>query len=458
MNNSLFKPGIVALAVILITTRPAMAQDNLNAAKPATGHQMGLSLNEALRLSLQNNKQLKLSKAKIDEAAAKHHEAWDNHLPEAKVSASYLRVNNPTVDLKVKLGSGSGGGSAVKVEQAAYAMANVSMPLFSGFRIKYGVESAKYLETAAKLDAENDREDVLENTINAYSNIYKSFKTIQLIRQNLKQQEQRVNDFTNLEQNGLLAHNDLLKAQLAQSNIELSLLDAENNYNIACVNMGLMLGLEEGTVITPDTNAFQSAPDAGSLAQWEATAQKNRKDFAALLSRQQAASSAIKATKGEYYPGIVLTGGYIAADIPNLLTLSNAINGGIGVQYNIGTIWKTGAKMDAAYARLHQLQATQSIIGDQIDLQVNQAYQSYLLSSRKVVVYAKAIEQSNENYRITKNKHDNNLVTTTELLEADIAQLQAVLNYTFAKVDAAVSYTKLQQASGILHDGYQSIK
>ena len=174
------------------------------------------------------------------------------------------------------------------------------------------------------------------------------------------------------------------------------------------------------------------------------------KDFAALTYREKAAATSIKSIKGEYYPGLALTGGYIAADVPNLLTLTNALNVGVGLQYDFGAIWKTGAKIDQAKARLHQLQATEGIISDQIRLEINQSYQNYLLSVRKIDVYAKAVEQSNENYRITKNKFDNNLVTTTDLLEADVAQLQAQLNYTFSKADAVVAYKKLQQTAGVL--------
>ncbi len=459
MNNSICKPGLIAATVLLLSGNAAMAQTTPGA--PQSQHQkVELSLTEALRLSLQNNKQLKLSAAKIEEAKANYHEAWNNHLPDFKVSGSYLRVNSPTVDLKVKLGSGSQGGStsSIKVEQAAYALANVSMPLFSGFRIKYGVESAKFLETAATLDAENDKEDVLQNTISAYSNLYKSYKTIELVKKSLEQQKKRVTDFNNMEENGVMAHNDVLKAQLQESNIELSLLDAQSNYNVTSANMALMLGLPEGSDIVPDSNAFSGTADAGSVAEWETNAIKNRKDIAALASREQAAALGIKSAKGEYYPGVAVTGGYIAADVPKLLTLTNALNIGIGLQYNVGSIWKTGAKIDAANARLHELQATKNILSERIDIQINQAYESYLLSRRKIDVYAKAVEQSTENYRITKNKHDNNLVTTTELLEADIAQLQTMLNYTFSKVDAAVAYNKLKQTAGTLLADYHSIK
>lgn len=420
-----------------------------------------LSLDEAIQLSIKNSKQLKLSKAKADEAVANYHDAWNNHLPDVKVTGAYLRINNPNVDLKVKLGGSSSdtgshaGSSSVKVDQAAYGLVNASLPLFSGFRIKYGVESAKYLEKAAQLDADNDKEDVVQNTINAYSNLYKAKKSVDLVKENLNQQKQRVTDFSNMEKNGLLARNDLLKAQLQQSNIELSLLDAENNLKITDINMDLMLGLPEDTELIPDSTGFQLPGDAGSAIQWEQNALQNRKDMASLSFREKAATSAIKSTKGEYYPGIALTGGYIAADIPNLLTITNAVNIGLGLQYNLGAIWKTGAKVAAAQARLHEVQANEEMLTDDVRIQINQSYENYILSLRKIDVYARAVEQANENYRITKNKYDNSLVTTTDLLEADVAQLQAQLNYTFSKADALVAYKKLQQTAGMLANNYR---
>ena len=50
-----------------------------------------------------------------------------------------------------------------------------------------------------------------------------------MIETNLKSAHQRVVDFSAKEQNGLLARNDLLKAQIQESNIQLSLEDAKKN-------------------------------------------------------------------------------------------------------------------------------------------------------------------------------------------------------------------------------------
>ena len=87
---------------------------------------------------------------------------------------------------------------------------------------------------------------------------------------------------------------------------------------------------------------------------------------------------------------------------------------------------------------------------DNVKLQVNKNYFSLLSSRKKIEVYVKAVEQARENYRIVKNKFDNSLATTTELLEADVAQLQATLSYTLARADAFVAYNKLLQTAGVL--------
>lgn len=438
---------ILALAVVSTTVgmSPALAQK-----------EMKLSLTQAIELSLQNSGKIKIANAKVDEANANVHEATNNRLPDLKASGAYMRLNTPDVNLKIRTGkqtqqTGTDQTSSMpKVDQVAYGMVTATLPLFSGFRIKHGIESARFLEQAARLDAEKDREEVIENAIEAYSNLYKAKRSVELVKENLQRESTRVKDFGNLEQNGLMARNDLLKAQLQQSNVELALLEAENNLKITNINMALMLGLPEGTELLPDSTGMDATPDAGTVANWEQTAMEQRKDKAALAMRIKAANEGIKAVRGEYYPSLALTGGYVGLDVPNFITVPNAFNAGIGLQYNLGALWKTGAKVNVANARMHQIQAMEGILADQVRLEIHHAYQSYLTSLKKIAVYKKSVEQANENYRITKNKYDNNLVTTTELLDADVAQLQAQLNYAFSKSDAMVAYKKLQKTAGIL--------
>jgi outer membrane protein len=447
MNSKSIYARLYALASGILLTfffQTASAQQSV---KP-------LSLNEAISLSIQNSKQLKVSHAKVDQATASLKEANERQLPDVSVSGSYLRLTQPNIDLKLKLGDDNGGtkSESPKVNQAAYGIASVSVPIFAGGLIQSGKESARYLAEAARLDVDKDKEDVIQNTIAAYSNLYKAKAAVALVQENIRQSDERVKEFSNKEKNGLLARNDLLKAELQQSNYQLALMDAENNLKIANLNMDIMLGLPDNTTIQVDSAIFKvdSNVDGRGVAEFEQLAYQNRKDAASLSAREKAANAGIKGAKADYYPSLAVTGGYIAAYVPNVLTITNAVNAGVGLKYNLGSLWKTGSKVAGAKAKLAEVQANEAKVVDNIHLDVYQSYENYLLSHKKMDTYIKAIEQSEENYRITKNKHDNNLATTTDLLDADVANLQSHLNYAYAKADALVAYNKLLQAAGIL--------
>jgi outer membrane protein len=405
-----------------------------------------ISLQQAIDMSIANSNSLKITNAKIIDASTNVQEAKDRQLPSASVTASYLRLAGAKLDLK----NSAAGGNGPKVNQALYALVNVSMPIYAGGKIKYGIESAKYLEEASKLGVENDKEGITFNTIAAYTNLYKASAVVIVLNENLKTAQQRDATFSRLEQNGLLARNDLLKAQLQTSNVELSLLDAENNVTLAKINMAIMLGLPENTNIELDSSFVNAPQNIKPFLEYENLALQTRKDVKIIGIQKKANSVGIKAAKADAYPTIALTGGYINADIPKTLSITNALNIGVGVQYNIANLWKSNTKLALAKSKEIQLTATENMLNDGIRLQVNKDYQNLLLAKKKIEVYEKAIAQATENTRITKNKYDNNLVSITELLEANDASLQTKLVATAAKADAALAYNKLLETTGTL--------
>lgn len=408
-----------------------------------------LGLQEAIDLGIKSSKQLKISQSKIDEATAALQEAMERKLPNASASASYLRLNSANIDLKSSNNNGNAG-SNPNVNQVFYGMVNLSMPIYSGGKIRYGIRSAELLKKAIELDAEINKDEIIQNTIEAFANLFKAGSQVRLIRENLASARQRVKDLTNLEKNGLLARNDLLKAELQASTVELNLLDAENNRDFANLNMNLMLGLPSETLLALDTAGIEKAYDTRVMDDFIRAAMQNRKDKAATELRRQSAQTGVLSAKAEALPSIQLTGGYIAADIPNLLTVTNAVNIGLGVSYNIASLWKNKSKVKQAESRVQQIQYNEELLDDHIRLQVSRDYLTVISNRKKVEVYAKALEQATENERIVKNKFNNSLATTQELLDADVALLQSKLSFTLAKADQFVAYNKLLQSSGIL--------
>lgn len=436
--------AVTVLSLLFIqATQPLLAQETRT-----------ITLKEAIDLSLQNSKQLKLNEAKILAATANIREAEERRLPDASATASYLYLPlKPNIDLKTSSGNGGGSGgsgSTPTVHQVVYGMLNVSVPVYTGGKLKYGIESAEYLAQAVKLDAENDKEAVIMNVTNACITLYKAYQAIELVKENLKTSQGRVNDLSSLEKNGLLARNDLLKAQLQSSNVELSVLDAESNYKIASVTMNILMGIPEQTMLIPDKSGLALPESIKTLDEYEQQALQGRKDIAATGIRKKAAELGVKTAKADYLPSIALTGGYVAADIPKFLTVYNAVNVGVGVKYNLSSLWKTKTKVAQAQVKVQEIQLSADQLTDNIRLQVNQAYQTYLVSVKKIQVLETSVTQATENYRITKNKFDNSLATTTELLDADVALLQAKLSVTNAKADSFLAYNRILMIVGAL--------
>lgn len=406
-----------------------------------------LSLDEAVQLGIQNSKNLKIDAAKIEEATADLLAAKNRQLPDLSVSGSYLYLPlKPNIDLKIP-GVASGG---PEVHQVAYGSANLSVPIYSGGRIKYGIQSAKYLVEASKLSTENDKVAIAYNVAQAYNNLFKANQSIKVLEENLSASQKRDETFLKLENNGVIARNDRLKANLQTSNIELQLLEARNNYNIANINMDLLLGLPDATEIEVDQQYIDEADDVKPVDFYLNEARENRKDLQALDQQRKAAELGTRSAKAENLPSIAFTGGYVAADIPKFLTIYNAVNVGVGVSYNLSNLWKENSSLKQSKAREMQLSATNELLNDNIKLDVNREFQNTDYSKKRIAVFEKAAVQANENYRITKNKYDNGLATMTELLDADAAQISANVGVINAKADAALAYRKLLQTTGTL--------
>ncbi|MCH5720329.1 TolC family protein [Niabella hibiscisoli] len=99
-----------------------------------------------------------------------------------------------------------------------------------------------------------------------------------------------------------------MKAQLQTSDIELQLLEAENNYNIANMNMNLLLGLPEQTILEVDSSFVNMQVDIKTFSDYQQQALQNRKDVQALGFQQRAAELSTKSAKAENLPTLALTG------------------------------------------------------------------------------------------------------------------------------------------------------
>lgn len=414
-----------------------------------------MSLKEAVNTAWKNSNAAKISAEKVTTAERELNVTKNKQYPDFDISGQYKYLTNPNVDIKFDTSSNpsENGGDEENSETTAtphpnhlmVGQANLSVPVFSGFKLKNAIKAEENQYKAAQFSAKSDKENLALQTVKAYVALYKSRKMVDLVKQNLKNAEQRVTDFSNMEKNGLLARNDLLKAELQKSNVKLSLAKAKKNVRILNYRLTVFLKLPKNTTIATDSLSFGLMP-VNPLA----TQDISRPDIEALRYQKKAADTRIKMKKGDYYPSIALTGGYLALDLQNTLTVTNALNFGVGVSYNLADIFKNKSDVKLAKSQAQEIQYRLDEAQDQVDIAIKNAREEYTLSVQNYQVYKKSKNQAAENYRIVKDKYDNGLVDTNDLLEADVQQLQSKIDLANAKANITQKYYELKEAQGKL--------
>lgn len=433
----------------------------LGFAEVAAQEKKPLTLNDAISLAVTQSNEAGLADTKAQTSKYELETVKNNRYPSLKISGQYQRLTEANINSKISMGGSEpaegGATSSPKVNQLILGQASLFMPLFSGFKLKNSVKASENRYQAELLNAKNTKEQLAMNTIILYVNLYKAQQSVKLIQENLKSSQQRVKDFTAMEENGLIARNDLLKSQLQSSNVELSLEDAKKN--VATINYQLvnLLKLPEGTQILPDEAVFSKLGFSEATLN-ESDALSSRSDLGALQWMQKASEANIKAAEGNYYPSVALLGGYVAFDLKNVLEVNNAINFGVGVSYDLSSIFKNGKDVKLAKSQASETKQSADILTDRIKVEVHDAQENYALSLKQYKVYQEAVVQASENFRIVKDKYDNGLSDTNDLLEADVQELQAKLNEAFSKADIAQSYYELLNVSGKLTDSFNITK
>ena len=414
-----------------------------------------LTLDEAIHLAWKNSNEVSLANTKVNTKKYELQSTKNSQYPDLKISGQYQRLAKASIDLKLNKSNASE--PLPVVDQLMIGQVNASVPVFAGFKIQNSIKAYENLYQAETAAASQTKEEVAMKVINHYADLYKAQKTLELLKENQKRAQQRATDFDDLEKNGIIPRNDLLKSQLQVSKIQLSIDEAAKNLNIVNFYLVTLLKLPAGTKLVINESDFANF-QMDNIPTNEEPALQNRKDLEAVRFQEKAGQANVKIARSSYYPSIAIIGGYTALDLKNVITVQNAMNIGVGVSYDLSAILKNGTMVRIAESRVLEVQNSQAMLTDYIKLEVQNAIEDYDLALKQNVVYAQAVEQSSENYRIIKDKYDNGLSDTNDLLEADVEQLGSKINKALAKANIIQKYYELLSVTGQLSQSFNLSK
>lgn len=335
--------------------------------------------------------------------------------------------------------------------------------LYAGGAINNSIKLSEMGQRMAELDVERNRQEVRFYIAGQYLDMLKTLNTVKVVEQNITLTEQLLAEMRARVSQGTALKNDITRYELQLETLKLQLRRLTDTQTILNHNLCLTLNLPEGTEIHPTTNPLTQAPQPSKGGAKEGAANSSRSgDWGGVSPILKQAALAVdiaekktQLAKAQFLPKLALVAedhlcGPVTIEIPALNKNFNYWFLGIGVQYNLSSLYK--GKHDLRRARLEYSEATDklALAHEETNKAVNAATVELTTAQSELQTCEKQVQLANENYSVISNRYANGLSLLTDLLDASNMKLSAETALEQAKINILFCQKKLLYLTGSL--------
>jgi outer membrane protein len=421
-----------------------------------------LSLNEAIAAALEASPAFHASRMKAEASAARTREVAASRLPSLRLGAGYTRLSEvPPFEVTLPISP-----TPIVVSQSYFnnwsLRLAVQQPVFTGFRLEAGAESARMLERSAGLDLAKDRSELVYAVKSAYWGLARARDYEAVVAETIGQVREHLKDVRAFYDQGLLVKNEVLRAEIQLSNAELAGIDARNAVEIARTALNSLAGFPIGTdlelITSPESQASRVAGPAETGDEAAAgalldTALAGRPELRAAEFRIKASEAGLKAAKAGWYPQVSLAGNFYylrpnSRYMPALDRFKSTWDVGLAVSFDLWNWGQTKNQAEQARAQLAQARDARDLLEDQAVLEVTQCRLALTQARRKIEVAAAAVGQADENLRLVRERFRQGVALNADVLDAEVFLLQARTTKVQAAIDLVLAQARLEKALG----------
>jgi outer membrane protein len=427
------------------------AAASLSAQSPEGGQALPLAVDQAVDLALKYSKSLKASSEKTAGAEAKARETDTYRWPSLKFGGSYARLS-PVPSYEIEVPNFGTFVIDPALRNAYNFQLTVQQPLFTGHQLSGASEAGRLQAQAAREEYLRDEAELVFAVRDAYWTVYKAADVKRLVDENVALIEAHLRDVRNFLDQGLAKPNDLLKVQVQLSSAKVTQLQSANAIRLAVMSLNSLIGLPvNGDIRVTSQVREPEAAEPEKLGALVARALENRPELKSAGFGIKAAEAGVKIAKSGRYPQVYLVGNYYMSN-PNerIYPLENKFHGtwDIGVSLSLD-LWnwnRAGAQTRQARAQLAQAENGAAQLRDAVTLEVSQNYFAVEQQKLAIRLAAEGVAQAEENYRVTRDRFKAGLALNSDLLDAEVALLQAKINHSRSMVDYEVLQAKLTKS------------
>lgn len=447
---------ILVLLLILFTSLSIQAAPNDAIKTFNNGDKVSLTVEKCIEIGLEYSKSFYASAMDVKIADAKYREVKTQLFPSLKLEGSYSRLSNiPPFEVNIEIPGLPPMNFVISDTILNYYNLKLSLqqPLFTGFALENAVKAARLGSMAAQEIHAKDRSELIFNIKNAYWSLYKAMEFKKLVDENVQLIEAHLNDLQRFFDQGLAKLNDVLKIQVQLSAMKVTQVETKHGVHLARMALNNLLGLpldKEIELVSKIEVVEETLPDAASQVQKALT---KRSEMKAMDYNLQAAGAAVKIARAGYFPQLFFVANYYYSNpneriMPMQLKFQDTWDISLGLSLNLWNWRATSHQVSQANAQLAKARAVESQLKDMITLEVQQNYYDLLLTREKIDLSEQNVKQAEENYRITNERFKAGLTPNSELLDAEVALLQAKVGRTEAFIDYELARARFHKSTG----------
>lgn len=466
--------------------------------------QRTLNLDSCRALALSNNKELRMSKEKVNAAHYQQKAAFTNFLPKIDMMGTYMRTekeisllsddqksaisnigtavapmgqklqqilsSDPSLaplltPLQSVMGTlpgalnqvGQGMVDALRTDTRNMfgGMVTLTQPIFMGGKIIAYNKITKFAEQLAESQHATELQDVILNTDQAYWQVISLVNKKKLAESFLDLVKKLDSDVSKMVAEGVATKADELSVKVKVNEAEMTMTKVENGLSLSKMVLCQLCGIPLDTPITLADESMENITLPDTYIEGNVnTALSNREELKSLELASKIYRQKVNVTRSEFLPSVGLTATYLVTN-PSLVNgFEKKMRGmwGVGMMVKIPVFhWGEGIyKVKAAKAEANIAQYKLDDVKEKVELQVTQATYKVNEATKKLAMAEKNMAKADENLRYANLGFQEGVIPTSNVLEAQTAWLSAQSGKIDAQIDVKMSEIYLNKSMGTL--------
>jgi outer membrane protein TolC len=429
---------------------------------PAEAQQQVLTLDEAIQLALENNREIKVSYLNTEKSRAAVREAFGYALPSVDVAADFShflkKPQMPFPDFQALLTNATYNilfeeniipedeSKYVPVETTlqSFALSNtysasltLTQVLFSS-AVFEGIGASQTYYDLSKAELNNTVSKTVLSVQTAFYGVLLNKAVLEITNASFTNAQDNFKNVKALYEQGMVSEFDMLQAEVQVENIRPVLLRIENGLITAKDGLKIVLGIEQTADIDVSGEIKLDSIDISDENELVREALVSNFNIKSLDLKKQVDEAFIQLDVSEYWPTLAAFGNYTYTGTSDDLAFQNYDYSTVGVSltFNLWQGNRTKNAVEQSTITYKQTEEQLNHLKDYTVLEVNAKIQELKRVKSLIEVQERTVNLAQRAYDISKVRYQEGTGSQLELQNADQDLRQARLN----KVQAIHSY------------------